>query len=127
MPYENSLYVVDTEKELSCRLTGHKSFITNAVITKNGNVVTGGCDHRISFQSIKAISKWEELKKENRMSIIDTSKNGLKFESMYHLGKFNNVRNNEYDYGFGNFLELGRSLYAYLTFDFQIKIFKINK
>ena len=63
MPYENSLYVVDTEKELSCRLIGHKSFITNAIITKGGCIVTGGCDHRISFQAMKSISKWEELKK----------------------------------------------------------------
>ena len=46
---------------------------------------------------------------------------------MYFLGKFNNVRNNEYDYGFGNFMMLGNNLYAFLTFDFQIKIFKVNK
>ena len=46
---------------------------------------------------------------------------------MYFLGKFNNVRNNEYDYGFGNFIVLANNFYAYLTYDFQIKIFKINK
>ena len=103
MPFENSFYVVDMEKELSCRLTGHKSFITFAVITKKGNVVTGGCDHRISFQSTKGHQQMGRIKKENKMSIIDTSKNGLKFKSMYHLGKFNNVRNNLYDYGFGIF------------------------
>ncbi len=46
---------------------------------------------------------------------------------MYFLGKYNNIRNNEYDYGFGNFIVLANNLYAFLTFDFQIKIFKINK
>ena len=46
---------------------------------------------------------------------------------MYYLGKFNNVRNNEYDYGFGNFIALSRHLYAFMTFDFEIKIFRILK
>ena len=57
---------------------------------------------------------------------LDTSKPGVKFEAMYSLGKYNNIRNNEYDYGFGTFLTLG-SMYAFLTYDFQIKIFKTNR
>lgn len=66
------------------------------------------------------------MKRENEKE-IKTSCSGNKFESMYFLGKFNNVRNNEYDYGFGNFMVLANNFYAYLTYDFQIKIFRINK
>lgn len=49
----------------------------------------------------------------------------------YFLGEFNNVnseRNNNNDYGFGNFLPFGdkSQLYAFLTFDFLVKIYQIT-
>ena len=52
MPYENSLYIIEMEKNLSHKLIGHKSFITNSTLSSKGNIITGGSDHRISFQNI---------------------------------------------------------------------------
>lgn len=58
--------------------------------------------------------------------MVNTSCDGRKFDTMYTLGKYNNDRDNEYDYGFGNFLQLNPSLYAFLTYDFIVKIFKVK-
>jgi hypothetical protein len=44
---------------------------------------------------------------------------------------FNNVneeRNNNYEFGFGNFMPMGADsqLYAFITFDFIVKVYKAN-
>jgi hypothetical protein len=54
MPYENTLYLIDMDRKITCKFIGHKSFITNATIV-DGFIITGGCDHRISFHNMKNI------------------------------------------------------------------------
>lgn len=50
---------------------------------------------------------------------------------VYFYGVFNNVnseRNNNNEFGFGNFLSFGKDseLYAFMAFDFFVKVYRIK-
>lgn len=137
MPYGNAIFLINLTRSQAVSLTGHRSYVTQATLNESRYIITGGCDHRIGLKNILNIKEWTNL------SIAKSGGSGtkyyeinssevrkLKMDEIYFLGEFNNVnseRNNNNGFGFGNFLRInGTQLYAYITYDFSIKVYKIS-
>lgn len=139
MPYDTNLFVINLTHNLIVSLACHRSYISQAVLSPNGFLITGGCDHRIGLKSLKSIKSWtsiplvkgskeiEHVTKHFEIDIPKVSK--IKINESFFEGEFNNVneeRNNNASFGFGNFLPIpDTQLYAFITYDFVVKIYKI--
>lgn len=55
MPYDSSLYLLNLTNNTVVAITGHRSYITQSILTNSGCIITGGCDHRIGILPIKMI------------------------------------------------------------------------
>lgn len=61
MPYDTNLFIINLSQNLIVSLSCHRSYISQAVLNKNGFLITGGCDHRIGLKSLKSIKSWTSV------------------------------------------------------------------
>jgi hypothetical protein len=106
MPYENYLLAYNLSNDRYCKLRGHKSYIAAAAYHEGDDrIVTAGMDHRICFMKVANISEssWvAAVKEESMIKIREFDISEQKFDDIYHIGEYNNNRNNLSSYGYAN-------------------------
>ena len=55
MPYDTKLFLINLTENQIVSIIGHKSYITQAMITDSGWIITGGCDHRVGLRNLKSL------------------------------------------------------------------------
>ena len=71
MPYVNDLYLLNLTTNKICAFSGHKSYITQAGLTKDGTIVSGGGDHRIGLKKLAGIKNWQKVGGEGNKLVIE--------------------------------------------------------
>lgn len=61
MPYDLSLYILNLDQNTAVAVMGHRSYITQSVLTDSGFIITGGCDQGVGFCNIKTIKEWSKI------------------------------------------------------------------
>jgi hypothetical protein len=61
MPYDNKLYIVNLTNNTIVAINKHRSYISNAVLTKSGFVITGGTDSMIWLINLKEFKNWSKI------------------------------------------------------------------
>lgn len=55
MPYENFVLMINLNRNDMCCFTGNKCYVVSAVLTRKGNLVTAGGDHRVGIKNINKV------------------------------------------------------------------------
>lgn len=81
------------------------------------------------WNKIECVKGWDNPNATKFYDIASSKVVRKKLNEIYFIGEFNNVneeRNNNYGFGFGNFMPMGSQLYAFITFDFFVKVYRVN-
>ena len=127
MVHDNYVILYELNQRKYCKLTGHRSFISNVGFDKKEEMlVSGGMDHRISLAKISQIpqNKWTVALNNGKMIQLDDHHvQNVRFHDIFSLGQYNNVRTNLHSYGFGDF-KMINGFYCLPTFDSKVMIYK---
>lgn len=55
MPYDTKLFIINLTDNLILSIIGHKSYITQSMITESAWIITGGCDHRVGLRNLRTL------------------------------------------------------------------------
>lgn len=107
MPYENYIILFNLHTNKYCKMRGHKSFVGGVAYEGSSDrIITAGMDHRICFVKVGNIpaASWLPVQRdgENRVRVKEFNVGDQKFDDIYHLGEYNNNRNNLSSYGYGS-------------------------